>query len=422
MPCSPDQSSSACDDTSREIRVSTASGSRSPLPLALAWIEEELNDLSTRDLLRKPKLRTGRQGRSVVLDGRTLVNFGSNDYLGYAGDVRLIKAASKAACSEGFGAGGSPLVSGQSQAHRKLEEDIALLLQTDRAILFSSGYAANVATISALVGPGDLIASDERNHASLIDGCRLSNAEVLIYPHRDMSHLETLLSGVKTARRKLIVTDSVFSMDGTRAALDDLAAIASKHRAIFMVDEAHATGVYGLRGSGLVEATGTADGVHVRVGTLSKALGSAGGFVAGPSQFMEWLSHKARSWIFSTAHPPAVAAAASCAIQLLQREPSRRIDLLARSREFARRIASLLHDDAFAAWDTQIVPIVCHTAHAAVNMSLRLAEKGLYVPAIRPPSVPHGKSLVRVSLSSQHTTEDLENLALAVHAVRGSSC
>ncbi len=388
------------------------------LPAALAWVEAELDSLRAAGLERPARVRQGRQGREVTLDRRTLVNFGSNDYLGYAGDVRLTKAASKGACAEGFGAGASPLVSGHSAAHERLERALADLLAVEAALVFPSGFAANTATIAALVGPGDFIASDARNHASIIDGCRLSRAEVGIYPHRDVRALDSLLAARPQARRRLIVTDTLFSMDGTRAPLADLCTAADRHRAMLLVDEAHATGVFGGRGSGLVESLDCADGVHVRVGTLSKALGAAGGFVAGPATFIHWLRHAARAWIFSTAHPPAVAAAATRAIELVATEPNRRRDLAARAAAFRERLQAAGLDIGGA--EAQIVPIVAGSPDAAVALSDGLAAAGFFVPAIRPPSVPHGKSLVRVSVCWHHSDHDLTTLAEAVarHAHR----
>jgi 8-amino-7-oxononanoate synthase len=386
-----------------------------PLPVALDWIADDLDALRAAGLERPHRVRSGRQGREVDLDGQTLLNFGSNDYLGYAGDVRLTKAASKAACAEGFGAGASPLVSGHSQAHELLERALADLLAVDAALTFPSGFAANTATIAALAGPDDFLASDARNHASIIDGCRLSRGRVGIYPHRDMTALDAILTQAGSARRRLIVTDTVFSMDGTVAPLADLCELARKHRAILMVDEAHATGVFGVRGSGLVEETGCADGVHVRVGTLSKALAAAGGFVAGHADMIHWLRHAARAWIFSTAHPPAVAAAATRAITLLSQEPHRRRELLVRAADF--RQALLQNDLDVAGATTQIVPIVVGAAPEAVAVSARLAEAGLFVPAIRPPSVPDGKSLVRVSLSWHHSADDLDRLASTITSI-----
>jgi len=326
-------------------------------------------------------------------------------------------------------------VSGHSQAHELLERALANLLAVDGALTFPSGFAANTATIAALAGPDDVIASDARNHASIIDGCRLSRARIGIYPHRDMAALNTLLALSGSARRRLIVTDTVFSMDGTVAPLADLCELARKHRAILMVDEAHATGVFGVRGSGLVEETGCVDGVHVRVGTLSKALAAAGGFVAGHADMIHWLRHKARAWIFSTAHPPAVAAAATRAIGLLAEEPHRRRELLARAATLRELLAQSGLDVAGATTQitlrellaqsgldvagatTQIVPIVVGSAPGAVAVSTRLAEAGLFVPAIRPPSVPEGKSLVRVSLSWHHTADDVGRLVSTITSI-----
>ena len=383
-----------------------------PLPAPLAWIDGAIDELRRAGLERPHRIRSGRQGREVELDGRTLLNFGSNDYLGYAGDVRLTKAASKAACAEGFGAGASPLVSGHSQAHERLEAAIADLLDVPAAVTFPSGFAANAATIAALVGPGDLVASDERNHASIIDGCRLSRAAVAVYPHRDLTALDAALAAAGTARRKLVVTDSLFSMDGTVAPLADLCAVAARHGAMLLVDEAHATGVFGSRGSGLVEEAGCADGVHVRVGTLSKALGAAGGFVAGHGDLVHWLRHAARAWIFSTAHPPAVAAAAFRAIELLAAEPERRRELRGWAAEFRGRLAAAGIDTGGA--EAQIVPIVVGGAAAAVAVAGALADAGCFVPAIRPPSVPAGRSLVRASICWHHTDEDLARLTTAL--------
>jgi 8-amino-7-oxononanoate synthase len=386
-----------------------------PLPAALDWIAEALDQLAAAGLERPHRIRDGRQGATVDLDGRRLINVGSNDYLGYAGDVRLTKAASKAACAEGFGAGASPLVSGHSRAHERLERAIADLLDVPASVTFPSGFAANSATIAALVGPGDAIFSDERNHASIIDGCRLSRADVYVYPHRDVAALNSALAADGTThRRRLIVTDTLFSMDGTIAPLADLCNVARRHRAMLLVDEAHATGVFGPRGSGLVEEAGCADGVHVRTGTLSKALGAAGGFVAGHADLIRWLRHSARAWIFSTAHPPAVAAAATRAIELVEEEPHRRVELLARAAAFRDRLASAGLD--LGGSEAQIVPVVAGAAEAAVALSARLAEAGFFVPAIRPPSVPHGRSLVRASLSWLHSHSDLDQLADAIIA------
>lgn len=396
--------------------------SRPPAALAapLAWVGDALDELERVGLRRPSRVREGRQGREVELDGRRLLNFGANDYLGYAADVRLTRACSKGGCNVGFGSGASPLVSGQSRLHVTLDAAIAGLLDVEAALSFPSGYAANASTIPAVVGPGDVIASDERNHASIIDGCRLSAARVIIYPHRDLKALEGLLQERGPARRTLIVTDSLFSMDGTVAPLVGLCELAERFSAMLLVDEAHATGVFGKRGSGLVEAEGCAAGVHLRVGTLSKALGTAGGFVAGQEPLISWLRHAARAWVFSTAAPPGVAAAAARAIGLLAEEPWRRRELLAKAAAFRDRLATVCPGVAARLRDIsgQIVPVVVGEAEQAVALSQRLAEAGFFVPAIRPPSVPRGASLVRVSISWHHTQDDLDALADALGALR----
>ena len=390
------------------------------LPAALGWIDSALDQLDADGLRRQIRIRSGRQGREVELDGRRLLNFGSNDYLGLAGDVRLTRACSKGSCAEGFGAGASPLVSGQSQAHRSLERGIATLLAVDAALTFPSGFAANAATIPAVVGDGDLIASDARNHASIIDGCRLSKARLIVYPHRDVAALEALLTTAGPARRILIVTDSLFSMDGTIAPLADLCDVAARHAAMLMVDEAHATGVFGERGSGLVEASGCSDGVHIRVGTLSKALGTAGGFVAGHASLVSWLAHAARGWVFSTAHPPGVAAAATRAVELLAEEPFRRRELLAKAATFREQIAAAgqaTHRRIASDLTSQILPVIVGEPGRAVAAAERLLDAGFFVPAIRPPSVPDGASLLRISLAWHHTDDDLVRLADTLQTV-----
>ena len=387
--------------------------SRQPLQPSLRWVEEELEALANASLLRPRRLRTGRQAGTVSLEGHSLINCGANDYLGYAGDPRLVKAAAKGACSEGAGAGASPLVSGHSHIHEALAASLADLLGADDALIFPSGYAANTATIAAVAGPGDLIVSDARNHASIIDGCRLSRAEVAIYPHRDVAAAARLLA-TSAFRRRLLVTDSLFSMDGTIAPLADLAQLAAETGSMLLVDEAHATGLFGERGSGLVEAEGLDAAVAIRIGTLSKALGSAGGFVAGHEGLIEFLRHRARAWMFSTAHPPAAAAAALRAIELVSAEPNRRRELSERAACFRQRLTDA--GLAIGAAAAQIVPVILGQPDRAVTAAAAIAEAGFFVPAIRPPSVPEGESLLRVSLSWLHDDNTLDQLATAIIA------
>ena len=303
----------------------------------LSWIDDELAALEQQKLRRRLLTRDGPQSVRLRIDGRELINFGSNDYLGLAADPRLAHAAAEAIEHEGFGSGASPLITGHGAAHRRLEQRLAEFEGTEAALVFSSGFAANAGTIAALVGPGDVVYCDRKNHASLFDGCRLSRADVRVYPHADCARLASLLAESQKYRRRLIVTDGLFSMDGDLAPLAELAELAARHDAMLLVDEAHATGVFGPNGRGVSEHLGVEDGVHVRVGTLSKALGSVGGFVAGSRSLIEWLVNRARPYVFSTAGPAATAAAALAALDIVRNEPERRRRLLGPIARAARR-------------------------------------------------------------------------------------
>ncbi|NQT11194.1 MAG: 8-amino-7-oxononanoate synthase, partial [Planctomycetes bacterium] len=285
-----------------------------PTHHALQWIDDELAALDRQDLCRRLATREGKQTTQIDLDGGKLVNFGSNDYLALAADPRLAHAASEAAHEEGWGSGASPLVTGHGPAHRRLEERLAEFEDAEAALVFSSGFAANAGTIAALVGPGDVVFSDRTNHASIWDGCRLSRADVRTFRHADCRQLAQLLEKSHGRRRRLIVTDSVFSMDGDVAPLAELTDLAERFDAMLLVDEAHATGVFGPHGRGAAEQAGLEGRVHVRVGTLSKALGSVGGFVVGSRSLIDWLVNRARPYVFSTAPPGAAAAAATAAL------------------------------------------------------------------------------------------------------------
>ena len=398
----------SCQHESPQRLVTSAN---QPLLESLHWLEEDLGAIRSDDLFRPVRVRLGRQSGTVTLNDLQLINFGSNDYLGYAGDSRLIKASAKGACSEGAGAGASPLVSGHSALHESLGQNISSLLDTEETLIFPSGYAANTSTIACLTGPHDLIVSDAHNHASIIDGCRLSGANVQIYPHRNITEAANLLRSIP-ARRRLIVTDSLFSMDGTIAPLADMAQLAHDTKSMLLVDEAHATGLFGIHGSGLVEETGIASSVAVRIGTLSKALGSSGGFVSGHRTLIDYLKHRARSWMFSTAHPPASAAAAIQAIKLLSEEPFRRKKLTESAALFRQKLLS--HGVDIGDAEAHVVPVFVKTPQRAVQIAASLVRDGFFVPAIRPPSVPTDSSLLRVSLSYIHTQDTIDSLSNSI--------
>jgi 8-amino-7-oxononanoate synthase len=383
------------------------------------WIDEALRERERAGLLRELRVRQrASSDGTMTLGGRPFVNFSSNDYLGLAADPRLAEAAAKAAVADAWGAGASPLVTGRTELHARLESALATFEQTDAALLFTSGYAANVGAVTSLVGRGDVVFSDARNHASLIDGCRLSGASVRVYAHADLDGLARALAEAPGEGRRLIVTDSVFSMDGDAAPLAEIADLARRHGAMLLVDEAHATGVFGEGGSGLCEAAGLSGFPLAKVGTLSKALGSHGAFVAGPKAVVDLVAQKARSYVFSTAAPAALAAAGLRALEIAEAEPRRRVRVL----EVATRVREALREQGWncGAGSTQIVPVFVGESDAAVALAARFAERGLWIPAIRPPSVPPGESLLRISLSAAHSDEQIEKLLDTFRELRTS--
>jgi 8-amino-7-oxononanoate synthase len=378
----------------------------------LAWLDDKLDTLSKRGLRRTRLVREGRCGPTLHIDGRDLVNFGSNDYLGLAGDPRLETAAIAAIREAGWGGGASPLITGYTTWHERLERQLAEFLGTDAAVVFSSGYTANVGAITALVGPDDSIFSDEKNHASIIDGCRQSRAHVYVYRHGDPGHLKSFLDATEVRGRKLIVTDTLFSMDGDIAPLVQIADLAQRYGAMLLIDEAHATGLFGQHGRGLAEHLGVEGRTHVHVGTLSKALGCAGGFVAGSKRLCDWLVNRARSYVFSTAHPAANCAAAAAALAIVRDEPQRRQRVLALGDRLRGRLRDLgLQTGASS---TQIVPVIVGDSAKAMELAAKLRERGFFLPPIRPPTVPLGQAMLRISLTASHTQEMLDDLASAI--------
>jgi 8-amino-7-oxononanoate synthase len=377
----------------------------------------ELARLRRDGLERRLRTIEGSQQPSVVLDGRRIRLFCSNDYLGLASHPAVVDAAKQALTDYGAGAASSRLISGHMQAHRDLERRIAQWKGCQAALVFSTGYQANIGSITALVGRDDVVVSDELNHASIIDGCRLSRASVAVYRHNDVDDLRRQLRRHAGARRALVVTESVFSMDGDRAPLGEIAAAAQHFGAWLMVDEAHAAGIFGPRGAGLIAEDGLTGLVDIQIGTLGKALGSFGAYVAGSRRLIDLLVNRARSFIFTTALPPSVAAAAQAAIELVAREPERARSLLARARSLGERLRA--RGLAIPHLDSQILPVLVGSADDAVRVAASVLERGAYVAAIRPPTVPPGTSRLRLSLMATHDQEDIDLVADALVAAFG---
>ena len=371
-------------------------------------IEARLDELKALGLSRRTRLVSGPQGPHVVLDGKPVVLLCSNNYLGLADHPRVRSAAAEAAMRWGVGAGSSRLVSGTMTIHRRLEERLAAFKGRETALLFGSGYLANAGVVAALARPGDVVFSDALNHASIIDGCRLSRAEVFIYHHRDVEHLAW---GLAQAERRgaLIVTDSVFSMDGDVAPLEEIVELAERHQVRVMVDEAHATGALGSGGRGALVEAGLEDQVDVIVGTLGKALGSYGAFVACDRAMAKYLVNAARTFIFSTALPPPATAGALAALEILEEEP-RRVHKLAAN---AAALRSELEREGFDLQGsrTQIMPLVVGDAELTMRICEAALARGVFAQAIRPPTVPAGTSRLRLAVMASHRADELAGAA-----------
>jgi glycine C-acetyltransferase/8-amino-7-oxononanoate synthase len=386
----------------------------------LAFCGEEVARIKEAGLLRQVRALESASEPEVVLNGRRVLCLASNNYLGLAAHPEVVDAAGEAAQRYGAGAGSARLITGGLVLHDELEARLAAFKGTEAALLFSSGYLANLGTVAALIGPGDAVFSDALNHASLIDGCRLSRADVHVYRHADAGHLADQLAAwrrsVGSAARALVVTDSVFSMDGDVAPLPDIVAACERHGAILMVDEAHATGVVGPGGRGAVAGYGLDGRVGVVMGTLSKALGAAGGFIAGSADLCAYLRNRARSFIFDTALPPPTAAAALAALLIVEREPERPV----RARRLAARLAAGLRSSGYDVPDpaAAVLPVVIGEPDAAMALSARLLDAGVLVTAIRPPSVPPGTSRLRATVMATHTDAEIDRAVAAFAAAR----
>ena len=351
----------------------------------------------------------------LEIDGKTVTAFASNDYLGLSRDPRLIEALAEGARRYGAGAGASPLVSGHHAVHEALECELARFAGKPAALHFMNGYVANLALLTALAADGGAIFSDRLNHASLIDGARLSRAAVQVYPHADAGALEALLKR-STAGHKLVVTDAVFSMDGDLAPLEDLLALCERHDALLVVDDAHGIGVRGPEGRGSVQALGLQSDCLVYMGTLGKAAGLSGAFVAADPLIIDRLIQRARTYVFSTAGPPALAHATLTALELIRSADAERARLAAH-RERLQGAAPAWLPYRLLASGTPIQPLVVGGNKAAVQIADALLEQGLWAPAIRPPTVPAGSARLRIALSAAHRAEDVERLCAALRIV-----
>jgi 8-amino-7-oxononanoate synthase len=374
----------------------------------LTDVKERLAELRELGLYRRMRMVSGPQGPRVVLDGRPVLLLCSNNYLGLADHPRVREAAADAAMRWGVGSGASRLVSGTMTVHRRLEERLAGFEQRESALLFGSGYLANLGVISALAGAGSVVFSDELNHASIIDGCRLARAETFVYRHADVDHLAWGLRNAEGGRA-VIVTDSVFSMDGDVAPLAEIVELAQRHRVRVVIDEAHGTGCIGPGGRGAAHEAGVADEVDVIIGTLGKALGAYGAYAACDHAMAQLLLNTARPFIFSTAPAPPVAAGALAALGLLEAQPERVDRLRANAATLREELRREGFDVSGAA--TQIVPIVVGDAHQAMRMCELAIEGGVFAQAIRPPTVPEGTSRLRLAVMASHSREELRDAA-----------
>ena len=370
-------------------------------------IREALSEREAAGLLRRPLQISGPQGPEVEIEGRRVLCFCSNNYLGLADHPALVDAVTASAQTEGVGAAASRLITGTMDAHREAEAAYADFLGASSAALFSTGYAANVGTVQALVGPGDAIFSDALNHASLIDGCRLSRAKVHVYSHRDVGHLESLLRQHRnSSRRALVITDSLFSMDGVAAPLRELASLARSFDAGFLVDEAHALGVFGPEGRGLAAAVGVEP--DVIVGTLGKSFGVAGAFVAASDDVVSLIRNQARSFVYSTAPPPMVARAAIAALDLVRRADGARESLLENAAKLRAGLRSLGFE--VPEGESQILPILIGENDRTMQLSAKLLTRGVFVQGIRPPTVAEGTSRLRLTPMATHRPEHIERV------------
>jgi glycine C-acetyltransferase len=379
---------------------------------ALDYLKDKLGELDEQGLVLRPRTLEGPTGARARFDGRDVINLASNNYLGLANHPRMNEAAARAAAELGAGTGAVRTIAGTMSMHRELENRFAEFKHAEDALMFQSGFTANSGTVAAILDREDVIVSDQLNHASIIDGARLSRAEIKVFPHKDAEAAAALLAETaRPGRRQLLITDGVFSMDGDIAPLPALVEVAEKHGAVMMVDDAHASGVLGAGGAGTVDHFGLHGRVDIQVGTLSKAIGVLGGFIAGPGHLIEWLVNRGRPFLFSTSAPPAVTAACIEALNIIRDEPERLERLWSNTRSFKAGLHELGFDTGMS--ETPITPVITGDEERTQTFARRLFEEGVFTPAIVFPTVARGKARVRTIVIAEHTPEDLEE-ALAV--------
>ncbi len=381
-------------------------------------LEDELMALDQKHLRRRIKTVHSPVEPVITLDGQSVIQFPSNNYLGLANHPALKEAAIEAIRQWGIGSGASRLITGTQTPHQQLETALAEFKGIEAALTFGTGYSTNIGIIPTLVGPNDIIFADRLCHASLIDGCRLSQATLRVFHHNDPEHLKQLLSKRSGKHKTLIVTEGIFSMDGDLAPLPDLVSLASEHGATLLVDDAHGTGILGPNGRGSGEYFGIEPNSYIHMGTLSKAFGTIGGYVAGPRPFIDYVVNTSRSFIYTTAPPPSMAAAALAAIGIVQSDSDRRDQLWRNREQLYQGLKTLGYE--LTNTKSPILPIILNDPQLAVDMSAQLLEHGIYVPAIRPPTVPKGTSRLRVTVTSDHTSEQINTCLHAFDNVKNT--
>jgi glycine C-acetyltransferase len=372
----------------------------------LKYLADELESLRQQGLYRQLRVLEGEQGSHAIFDHRSVVNLSSNNYLGLTTHPRLREAALDAVRRFGAGSGSVRTIAGTMDLHMELEQRLARFKNVEAVVVFQSGFAANAGTVSAILNKEDVIISDELNHASIIDGCRLSRAAIKVFPHKDVGAARRILSELPAAQRKLLITDGVFSMDGDLGPLPGLCDVAEEFGAIMMVDDAHASGVFGRQGRGTIDHFNCHGRVDIQVGTLSKAVGVLGGYVAGTKAFVEFLYHRARPFLFSTSHPPAVAAACIAAIDVLEQEPQWMAQLWDNTAFFKAGLQALGFNTGRS--ESPITPVIVGEASQAMLMSDRLFAEGVFAQGIGFPTVARGQARLRTIVTATHTRDDLQ--------------